>query len=71
MAEANIRAPSAPAGASAQVSEKQSKEFEAMKKNLNFLASWTLIGNSWDKLPMAFTESGNENQAKVLLSIIQ
>lgn len=65
------RAPKAPAAASAPVSEKQAAEFEQMKRNLNQIASWELIGNSWDKLAMAFTESGNEAQAKTLLAILE
>jgi hypothetical protein len=71
MVESISRAPSVSVPSGTQVSARQSAEFEALKKSLGHIGSWELIGNSWDKLSMAFTESGNENQARILLSILE
>jgi hypothetical protein len=60
------RAPSA-----AAVSGKASEEFNALRRNLSDVASWEITPNSWDRIQIAYRNSGSEKQARAFLKAIE
>jgi hypothetical protein len=40
------------------------QQFSELKRQLNEITSWELAPNSWDKVQIAYTETGNEPQAR-------
>jgi len=63
------QAPQAPV--SAPLSAKAQAEFLQLKKSLDSLASWELAPATWADLPMHFTESGTEAQARAIAQALQ
>ena len=68
MAQVKRPAPNMPS--SKPVSGKAQEEFTALKKKHNEIASWSMSPNSWDKIQINYTSTGNEEQAKTFLSAI-
>jgi len=63
------QAPSMPA--TNAVSGKASETFNAMKGNLDSIASWGISPNGWDVIQIAYPAGAKETQARSFLKAIE
>jgi len=69
MAEAQKPAPKIPAAK--PVAGKAAEEFGSLKRSLSEVPSWEMSPNSWDKIQIAYTKTGSEEQARSFLKAIE
>lgn len=69
LTSAPARAPSVPAGV--QVSSQARQEFQQLKSELSDIASWELAPNTWDRIKMAFSETGDESLAGTFVAVLK
>ncbi len=53
------------------ISQESQQKFNELKRQLNEITSWELAPNSWDKVQIAYSETGNESQARQLYIALQ
>ncbi len=69
MAEKQKATPKVPAAKS--VGGKASEQFDSLKRSLNEMPSWEMTPNNWDKIQIAYTKAGSEQQARSFLKAIE
>ena len=52
------------------ITKEAEKKFSELKRQLNEITSWELAPNSWDKVQIAYTETGSESQARQFYAAI-
>ncbi len=53
------------------ITKEAAQQFTELKRQLNEITSWELAPNSWDKIQIAYTETGNEAQARQFYLAVQ
>lgn len=69
MAEKQKATPKVPSAA--PVASKTAQEFDSLKRSLNEMPSWEMTPNNWDKIQIAYTKAGSEQQARSFLKAIE
>ena len=53
-----------------EITKEAQQKFTELKRQLNEITSWELAPNSWDKVQIAYTETGKEAQARQFYAAI-
>jgi hypothetical protein len=55
----------------APVAGKAAEEFDTLKRSLNEMPSWEMTPNNWDRIQIAYTKTGTEQQARSFLKAVE